>query len=219
MFWCLKRKKPQVRNHEPDEAQASTQPFHKDQVFPDYYHDQVIKWYGKMIVREEHLLSGQSMGHVHWYMKMLKANAEVYKSVAEICPVPWEILAVLHGLESSFNLDKQILNGQSWKKKTTWVPKGLGPFSSFADSCQRAFIHESAHNPIPKKWGVAETALFLERWNGMGYWRKRKASPYLWSYSNIYGGGKYVSDGRYSASAVSKQVGGMVMLEALGFFE
>jgi peptidoglycan hydrolase-like protein with peptidoglycan-binding domain len=40
-------------------------------------------------------------------------------------------------------------------------------------------------------------------------------SPYLWSFSNIYSSGKYVADGRFSASAVDQQCGAMPVLKRI----
>jgi len=40
-------------------------------------------------------------------------------------------------------------------------------------------------------------------------------SPYLWSYSNLYTSGKYVGDGQWSETAVSRQCGAMVLLKRL----
>ena len=40
-------------------------------------------------------------------------------------------------------------------------------------------------------------------------------SPYLWSYTAIYTAGKYVADGKWSDTAVSKQCGGMAILKHL----
>ncbi len=40
-------------------------------------------------------------------------------------------------------------------------------------------------------------------------------SPYLWSFSTHYQCGKYVADGRWSETAVSKQCGAAVLLRRL----
>jgi hypothetical protein len=40
-------------------------------------------------------------------------------------------------------------------------------------------------------------------------------SPYLWSFSNQYSSGKYVADGRWSDTAVSKQAGAAVLLRRM----
>ena len=51
-----------------------------------------------------------------------------------------------------------------------------------------------------KVWSVERMLYECEKYNGWGY-LKRGPSPYLWSWTNIYRGGKYVEDGVYSASA------------------
>jgi lysozyme family protein len=40
-------------------------------------------------------------------------------------------------------------------------------------------------------------------------------TPYLWSFSNHYDRGKYVADGKFSATARSQQCGAAVMLKLL----
>ena len=54
-----------------------------------------------------------------------------------------------------------------------------------------------------------------EKYNGMGYRPFGVPSPYLWSFSSIYTSGKYVADGRFDPTVVSKQSGAAVMLKAL----
>ena len=227
MLWCLKRKKKQVRSEKPDPVQVSD--VKKDpsvlpaQVFPDGYKTMVLNLWSSMVVGAN-LMGKQKKGHIAWYIKKLREGKARYISVSvELAKhgfdIPWEVIGVLHGLEASFDFNKQILNGQSIKKKTTWVPKGHGPWDTWEDSCLSGFIVETPYNPPPRKWTVTGTALFLERWNGMGYWRKSNhPSPYLWSYSSAQKRGKYVSDGRFSSLAVSLQVGGMTMLKQVGFF-
>jgi lysozyme family protein len=55
----------------------------------------------------------------------------------------------------------------------------------------------------------------LERYNGLGYRNKGIYSPYLWSFTNHYIEGKYIADGVWSATAVSKQVGCAAILKEL----
>ena len=61
----------------------------------------------------------------------------------------------------------------------------------------------------------AHMLYLLEKYNGFGYRNMGKATPYLWSFSNLYEKGKYVADGRFDPEAVSKQCGAGVMLKAL----
>jgi len=224
MFWCWERKKAQTRNEVADDGQieqemeAQKDPLVRSrQVFPDGYKSYAIRKFAQMSVGVN-LLKGQTRGHIAWYVNRLRNGRPKYEGASTLTGIPWEIIGVLHGLESSFNFDKQILNGQKWWKVTNLVPRGLGPWANWEESCVAGFRHELKHNPMPIEWSVEATALFLERWNGMGYWRMKRASPYLWSYTSVQEQGKYVSDGRYDRNAVSKQVGGMAMLKEVGFF-
>lgn len=63
-------------------------------------------------------------------------------------------------------------------------------------------------------WSIAGLCYVLERYNGWGYrlYHQHVKSPYLWSFTSIYTSGKYTSDGKWSDTAVSKQVGAMALL-------
>ena len=220
MLWCLERKKPPVKCT----AQDAVDDEGKPQLFPQDYKSLAISRFRSMVVGQN-LLKGQTRGHITWYVKKLRDGKAKYLEASEHIRrmenyyVPWEVIGVLHGLEASFDFNKQILNGQPWKQRTTWVPKNLGPWQSWLHSTFDGIEHEIKYNPIPDRWGIAETALFFERWNGMGYWRRhRHPSPYLWAYTSVQERGKYVSDGKFSGSAVSRQVGAMAQLDKLNFF-
>ena len=229
MIWCWERKKPQVPSVKPDPVQTEEDnrklPDQKtSQKFPDGYRTMVMNRWSGMIVGAN-LIGRQQRGHIDWYVRKLLGGRHRYKKASALVKretgmfIPWEIIGCLHGLEASFDFKKQILNGQPYNKRTTWVPKGLGPWKSWEDSCVQGFMYETKHNPTPETWTIAGAALFLERWNGMGYWKMNKASPYLWSYTSSQQAGKYVSDGKYDSNAVSLQVGAMAMLKEVGFFD
>ena len=129
--------------------------------------------------------------------------------------IPWQVISCIHALEAGLSFDKNLHNGQSWKKKTTWVPKGRGPFSSWETAALDAFSLKTSL--FPKEWTVEATLDFLERYNGLGYrkYHQDVNTPYLWSGSNHYEKGKYVSDGKFDKNAVSKQVGAVLILKGL----
>src|SRR5207344_1050510 len=56
-----------------------------------------------------------------------------------------------------------------------------------------------------------------ESYNGMGYRRfhPEVKTPYLWSFTHHYTRGKYVADGTWSPTTVSKQVGAAALLRRL----
>jgi lysozyme family protein len=64
-------------------------------------------------------------------------------------------------------------------------------------------------------WSLERTLYRLEVYNGLGYRGLGVLTPYLWSFSNHYDRGKYVADGKFSATARSQQCGAAVMLKLL----
>ena len=53
-------------------------------------------------------------------------------------------------------------------------------------------------------------------YNGKPSESKRwKHHPYIFSGTNLYKKGKYISDGRYSSSAIDKQVGIMLLIDKI----
>jgi lysozyme family protein len=163
-------------------------------------------------------LKGQNESTLVWTINYILKHKQFYEDSEKVIGVPWKIIAAAHMREASGDFSKQILNGQPWNRKTTWVPKGYGPWSSWIESTKTAFEIKD----LPSKWTIDNTLYFAERFNGMGYRLASKASivgfsPYVWAFTQHYKGGYYVSDGKFSASAVAKGVGFAVILKELGF--
>ena len=66
-------------------------------------------------------------------------------------------------------------------------------------------------------WSAAGALYKWERYNGFGYrnYHADVLSPYLWSYTNHYFKGKYLTDGVFDPDAISKQCGTAAMLRSL----
>ena len=66
-------------------------------------------------------------------------------------------------------------------------------------------------------WSLPATLFRLEAYNGFGYrtGHPEVLSPYLWSFSSHYTRGKFVADGSFSVTAVSKQCGAAVLLRRM----
>jgi len=162
---------------------------------------------------------------------MVATGKPSYERVQEATGVPWYFIGLVHLMESHCNFSRQILNGEKWKgtrrkdKKTTIVPKGRGPWPDWITAGIEAMTgrdyitgerYEYDFTRI-KDWSIGRMLYYLERFNGMGYADPHGVnSPYL--YSGCQHGknvGKYVGDGKYSASAVSRQVGAAVVLRQL----
>lgn len=71
--------------------------------------------------------------------------------------VPWEVIAVIHQRESSGNFNTYLGNGQALNKKTTIVPKGRGPFSSWEEGAIDALVN------APPRQLLTKTGLLVVR--------------------------------------------------------
>lgn len=157
---------------------------------------------------------------VQWYVSKItdSARRKSYEQCYEETCVPWYAVAIIHGMECSFDFNSHLHNGDSLKAKTKQVPAGrpnpwLPPsdwVSSAVDALRYDKLHEQADWSLPR---------MLYRWEGYNGWRSRLLykinTPYLWSFSNHYTKGKFVADNKWDPNAVSKQCGAAVMLKAL----
>lgn len=141
-----------------------------------------------------------------------------YDEVTEtLKSVPWWAVAVIHNMECSLDFTKHLHNGDSLKRRTINVPKGrpVGgkePFT-WLESAIDALRYDGAH--VVTDWTIGPALDWFERYNGVGYRKRGVPSPYLWSFTDRYVKGKFVKDGKYSATAVSQQAGIACLLKEL----
>lgn len=181
--------------------------------------DRLIRLYSTMRIET---MGQQKESTVDWYITKASKGEAKYMAVAEEVGCPWQVVAVVHAMEASFDWTKNLMNGQDYRKKTTWVPKGHGGWNSWHDAAVAAFELKMKQGKLPTKWTLGNTLEFLLYFNGTGYERRGLVSAYLFSFSNHYvkqGGSKYVSDGKFDRNAISMQVGAAVILKELGFGE
>ena len=142
-----------------------------------------------------------------------------YEAAAAPLGVPWFFVAVIHNLEASLRFDRHLHNGDSLTARTVHVPAGRPvagdpPFTweESATDALRFRRLDAWHD-----WSVPGTLYQLEGYNGWGYrlYHSHVLSPYLWGFSNHYTSGKYVADGRWSDTAVSRQCGAAVLLRRM----
>lgn len=147
------------------------------------------------------------------------ANKARYDKVSKATGVPWWFIGVTHYRESNLNFNTYLGNGQSLNKKTTIVPKGRGPFNTWEEGAVDALVNCPPYSARNKDWSVGPALALLEKYNGLGYASKGQPSPYIWSGTNQYIKGKYVSDGVYNPNVVDKQLGCAGILKFLGVFK
>ncbi len=153
-----------------------------------------------------------------WHLTMMRQSRPRYERVGQRAGVPWHVIAAIHGLEASFNFHAHYHNGDfPLTSRTRQVPANRPPvwlppsdWDSSAIDALRLLGFTGASD-----WSLPRTLYRLEAYNGFGYRRIGRASPYLWSFSSHYERGKFVADGRFNASARSQQCGAAVMLKLL----
>jgi len=150
-------------------------------------------------------------------------DKERYQGVEKTNGVPWYVIGLIDVMEAGGGCDAHLHNGDPLKGRTIHVPADrppapLQPPFTWEQSALDALSYEGFDKI---RWGkgtnslVSTIAAALEHYNGMGYHNKGVPSPYLWSFSNQYKSGKYVSDHNYDPNAVSGQAGAMPILKAL----
>jgi lysozyme family protein len=164
-------------------------------------------------IRPERLQEVESL------IKNITQNRNRYKAVGDLLGIPWYFIGVIHCLEASLNFNKHLHNGDPLTARTVQIPKGRPkdgepPFTweqSATDALQIKKLNQVAD------WSLPATLYRLEAYNGFGYraFHPEVLSPYLWSYSNHYTKGKYVADGTFSLTSVSKQCGASVLLRRM----
>jgi hypothetical protein len=122
-------------------------------------------------------------------------------------------------MEANMSFSTHLHNGDPLTDRTKHVPEGRPkagkPPFTWEESARDALMLEGLARW--KEWTIPGTLYKLEAYNGWGYRDHHPGvlSPYLWSFSNHYARGKYVGDGQWSATAVSRQCGAAVLLKRL----
>jgi lysozyme family protein/peptidoglycan hydrolase-like protein with peptidoglycan-binding domain len=143
--------------------------------------------------------------------ELMKFKAR-YTAVQERTGIPALWYMVINERESASNFGTYLGNGQSLRRVTTLVPAGRGPFASWEDGAVDATTYDHVGRPGPEGWTWAWFLFKCEGWNGFGPRLHGRHTGYLWAGSQVYdtdphGGGKYVADGVWDASAHDAQLG------------
>jgi len=132
--------------------------------------------------------------------------------------MPWWFVAITHYMEGAGKFTRHLHNGDPLTGRTVNVPKGRPVLGQPPFSWEESAIDAMRYMKYDKitDWSLENCLNLFERYNGLGYKKKGVPSPYLWSYTQFYTAGKYVADGKYDSTAVSKQPGVVAIMKALG---
>jgi len=142
-----------------------------------------------------------------------------YEVVAQQTGVPWFVVGLIHIMEADGDFETHLHNGDPLTARTRRVPRGRPSGATPPFSWEESAVDALRLKRLDKitGWSVERIAYELERFNGWGYrlHHPTTLSPYLWSGSQHYARGKYIADGVWSSTAVSQQIGAMVILQQL----
>jgi hypothetical protein len=128
-------------------------------------------------------------------------------------------VALIHNLEARGDFTRHLHNGDPLTARTVQVPAGRPRSGSPPFTWEESAVDALEYDGLTRvtDWSIEHLAFLFEGFNGWGYrlYHPHVKSPYLWSYSNHYTQGKYVGDGQWSETAVSRQCGAMVLLKRL----
>lgn len=165
----------------------------------------------------EAVIDQHRMFEVAGVCKQIILNQEKYVAVSKNTNVPWQLIACLHYRESSLDFRGVLHNGErilGTGRKTKLVPAGCGPFATWEAAAFDALMMKK--KIFPSEWTIENQLAFAERYNGLGYKNRGELSPYVWAGTSKHDEtGKYVADGRYSSTAVEKQLGVVAILKYL----
>lgn len=132
-------------------------------------------------------------------------HQDQYAEIERQTDVPWPMVAVLHRRESDADFDSYLGNGDPLLAKTTHVPKGRGPFTTFVAGALDA-LHLDGLDAV-RDWRLEKMLYYCELFNGAGYDARDLPSPYIWGGTSIQKPGKFVSDGKWNPRTVDTQPG------------
>ena len=145
----------------------------------------------------------------------IKSFENVYSKIKIAPPI---VIGCIHYRESNFNFRKHLHNGDPLTSRTIHVPKGRPkngePPFSWVESATDALMDRAK----PKEWNLNSACEFLERYNGLGYYKRGYQSPYIFGNTNLHQKGKFTSDGKFNPEAKTKQIGASVFICELGLF-
>jgi lysozyme family protein len=162
----------------------------------------------------------EQLSNVHALLVRVLARRLRYEAVGKPLGTPWWLIGTIHAMESDLDFQTHLHNGDPLTQRTVQVPSGRPkdgnpPFTWEVSATDALKLH-GFH--IWRDWSVAGALYKAEEYNGWGVRRFHADSgptAYLWSYTNVYQGGKYVKDGVWNAAAMSQQPGVAAMLRLM----
>lgn len=137
-----------------------------------------------------------------------------YMAVQEATGVPAALIAALDERESGADPSCGLGQGDPWNRVSTHVPRGHGPFPSWVAAAIH-YVRYDRLDDASANWTMPYCCWKGEAWNGFGPRAHGIRTGYLWAGTNQYVRGKYIADGKWSASTVDQQNGIVPIMKAM----
>lgn len=153
--------------------------------------------------------------------KAIIANKSKYDPVAAKAAVPWFFIGVIHKLECDLSFSKHLhcgdpLTGRTFREPKNRPATGSPPFAWDVSAVDAIQIESSKWKSFATDWSIGATLYRLVTYNGLGYEQYGRENPYLWSGTQHWSKGKYVSDGKYDPNfTANQQVGVATILKKM----
>src|SRR5688572_6502376 len=144
------------------------------------------------------------------------AMRSIYEEAEAATGAPWYFIGALHMRECNNNMKGCLTNGEmivGTNKKTRLETRGRGPFPTWVDSAKDCAVLEDWDKV--DEWSIERCLYEGEKFNGWGYLPRGVNSAYVWAGTNHYTRGKFVSDGKFSRTAVDSQLGIACVMKAI----
>ena len=138
---------------------------------------------------------------------------EQYLAVQQATGVPIIVVATIHERESDADFSTYLGNGDPLSHPSVHVPRGRGPFKTWAAGAIDALTLDRL-NQVPD-WTWERACYEWNLYNGFGPNSHGRTSGYVWSGTSIYDGGKYVRDGVWDGNTWDSQLGCFPIAQAI----
>lgn len=159
-------------------------------------------------------------GDLGFYLARLKKHRDRYQAAGDPLGIPWYFIGCIHALESGFDFNTHLFNGDPLTARTVHVPAGQpeappanGERYTWEESAAAAMKHRAFD--LDRDWSLPRLLYRWEGYNGFGYRSRGVPTPYLWSFSTLYDKGRFVADHQFDPNATSKQAGAATMVKGL----
>ena len=164
-------------------------------------------------------LSADQANDVKNFRAHYEKNAARYEKVGKETGLPAPLIAAIHWRESHGNFNTYLHQGDPLGKPAVHEPTDIPLFTEWEPAAVHALKQKSnvAKSLAMDKdtTDLAAMATYAEFYNGLGYRQHGVESPYVYSGTDQYTGGKYNADGQFSAKSRDQQTGVLPLIESV----